>query len=162
MTDNEILKAMSDLLNPVIVDLSEIKSKIVVVDEKIGSLENKMDALDERVGSLENKMDVLDERVGSLENKMDALDERVGSLENKMDALDERVGSLENKMDALDERVGSLDEKVDRNYGKILEFYAYQRETNESLTEKVAYTEEKLNIFSDQTIKNMVELKRYK
>lgn len=99
MTDNEILKAMSDLLNPVIVDLSEIKSKIVVVDEKIGSLENKMDALDER---------------------------------------------------------------VDRNYGKILEFYAYQRETNESLTEKVAYTEEKLNIFSDQTIKNMVELKRYK
>ena len=59
MTDNEILKAMSDLLNPVIVDLSEIKSKIVVVDEKIGSLENKMDALDERVGSLENKMDAL-------------------------------------------------------------------------------------------------------
>ncbi len=105
MTDNEILKAMSDLLNPVIVDLSEIKSKIVVVE--------------------------------------------------KVSSLDEKVGSLDGKVD-------SLDEKVDRNYGKILEFYAYQRETNESLTEKVAYTEEKLNIFSDQTIKNMVELKRYK
>ncbi|HIR76479.1 MAG TPA: hypothetical protein IAB97_06185, partial [Candidatus Choladousia intestinipullorum] len=55
MTDNEILKAMSDLLNPVIVDLSEIKSKIVVVE--------KVSSLDEKVGSLDGKVDSLDEKV---------------------------------------------------------------------------------------------------
>jgi len=54
MTDNEILVAMSNMLEPIKTDIQEIKVKLGVTDHKLQSLEESMDR---KLQSLEESMD---------------------------------------------------------------------------------------------------------
>lgn len=88
------------------------------------------------------------------------LEAGLGRLETRLDRLEEKVDHLETRMDGLEARMDRLEEKVDQNYDKMMEFYVYQQETNTQLLERIAYFVELLRIFSDQTIKNTMELRQ--
>lgn len=102
----------------------------------------------------------LEAGLGRLETRLDRLEEKVDHLETRMDGLEARMDRLEEKVDRLEARMDRLEEKVDQNYDKMMEFYVYQQETNTQLLERIAYFVELLRIFSDQTIKNTMELRQ--
>ncbi len=95
MTDNELLLAISNMFEPIRIDIHEIKCRVTAI-------EGKVDALDIRLTSVENKVDALDTRLTSVENKVDALDIRLTSVEG-------RLASLENNMAVMNNRIKKIE-----------------------------------------------------
>ena len=68
MTENEMLLALSNIIEPVRTDIQEIKGKIEILDDKLQSLEEQMD---DKLQSLEvridDKLHVMNQRLEKIE-----------------------------------------------------------------------------------------------
>lgn len=60
MSDNELILAISNMLEPIRNDIQEIKGKMT-------TLEKRMDSIENRMGSLKNQMDSLESQVKGIE-----------------------------------------------------------------------------------------------
>ena len=74
MSDNELILAISNLLEPIRDDIQEIKGKMTTLEKRMGNLESRMDRLESRVSSLENRMDSLENRMGNLESQVKGIE----------------------------------------------------------------------------------------
>lgn len=81
MTDNELLLAISNMFEPIRIDIHEIKCRVTAI-------EGKVDALDIRLTSVENKVDALDIRLTSVEG-------RLASVESNMAVMNNRIKKIE-------------------------------------------------------------------
>ena len=74
MSDNELILAISNMLEPIRDDIQEIKGKMT-------TLEKRMDSIENRMGNLESRMDSIENRMGSLKNRMGSLESQVKGIE---------------------------------------------------------------------------------
>lgn len=116
MTDNELLKAMSDMmqaqLEPLRNDMQELKSKVDNIDERVSSVESKVDSIDRKVTSVELTLEnetnpnikAIAEGHLDLSRKLDdAL-----KVENEKEMLLIRVTVLENELRKVKESIAQL------------------------------------------------------
>lgn len=70
--------------------------------------------------------------------------------------------TVDEKLDVILVKLDAIDKKIDRNYDKLEEFYVMQKEHNTAIEDKIDFLAEKVEVFTDQTIKNTVALKKYR
>ena len=95
MTENELLLAISNLFEPIRIDIYEIKGGVAAIERKV-------DALDVRLTSVENKVDALDVRLTSVENKVDAIDTRLTSVEGRLASVESNMAAMNNRIKKIE------------------------------------------------------------
>ena len=88
MTDNEMLLAMSDILD----------EKLKPIDGKLERVENRLTKVEDRLTVVEDKLEVVDERLTKVEDKLEVVDERLTKVEDKLDEVDERITQVEGRL----------------------------------------------------------------
>ena len=90
MTDNEILLALSNIVEPIRTDIQEIKKDVDDLKGKLFKMEERMD----------NKLQSLEER---MDNKLQSLEER---MDGKLQSLEER---MDNRFRVMDQRLRKIE-----------------------------------------------------
>ena len=90
MTDNEILLALSNIIEPVRTDIQEIKADVKKLEQKVGALE---ESTDHKLQSLEERMD---HKLQSLEERMDhKLQTLETNMNHELQTLNHRLRKIE-------------------------------------------------------------------
>lgn len=98
LSDSEKLDLLLVNMGGMRSDVTELKTQMVILGDRMDRVETAVTDLDKRFDGLETKVGSLETRVGSLET-------RVGSLETAVTNMDKRVEKLETKVMAHDLRV---------------------------------------------------------
>lgn len=78
----------------------------------------------------------------------------------KLDKIETEIAGIKEQLSTLETKVDSMDKKIDRNYDLTLEFYGMQKEANTKVADKLNEVDARVDIFSDQTVKNTAALKK--
>ena len=135
MTDNELLKAMSDMMDQ-------------KLDEKLQPITIRLDRVDERLDKMDDRFDKMDER-------LDKMDERLDKMDERLDKMDDRFGKMDDRFDRLEALVA-------QNYDKTLEFYDAQQEANTEMADRLITIQGQLDMHTNQIARNTADIRRYK
>lgn len=97
-----------------------------------------------------------------LDVKLRPIEERLDKIETRLDAMDSRFDKVEARLDNVDTQLAEIKATTDKNYLIVEEFFVRQQEANTAITDKIDFLEEKVNLYTDQTLKNAIQLKSYK
>ncbi len=116
MTDQEILKAMSDMLAATTVRL---ESKLQTLDDKVSTLDSKVSALDDKVSTLDRRVSTLENEVSGIKVLMDTEFRRNESLlAEGQEIILERLTALEGQ-GAMEARLSAVEAVVTEHSRQI-------------------------------------------
>ena len=130
MTDNELLLAISDLME------KKLESKLEPIKNDIKELKTSVKNLEIRMDRLESRMDSLEARMDSFESEMES---RMTSLENRMTRLEKRVTKLELH----------IENTTDKNIQLLVENYMPAAKKYETETAKIGSMQMDIEIMKD-------------
>lgn len=110
MTDNELLLAISDLMEKKLESkLEPIRNDINELKTAVNNLTIRMDRLEARMDSLETRMDSLEIRVTSLENRVTKLELHIENVTDKnIQLLAENYMPAAKKYETETAKIGSI------------------------------------------------------
>ena len=88
MTDQEILLAMSNMLQPIREDIQEIKVDMVEVKGRLSNVENDMVEVKGRLSNVENDMVEVKGRLSNVENDMVEVKGSIAELSKKVTQIE--------------------------------------------------------------------------
>lgn len=87
MTDNELLLAISNILEPIRDDIRELKVEVLGLKDEIAEQKIRMTNLELEVADLKNEMSEFRDRVKGLENEMSGIKEELSGLKGEIKGL---------------------------------------------------------------------------
>ncbi len=147
MEEKQLLNAISDLMDE---KLQPVKVNIRELKEDAGVLKQDVSGLKEDVGVLKQDVSDLKEDVGVLKQDVSGLKEDVGVLKQDVSGLKEDVGVLKQDVSGLKEDVGVLKQEVSvlkKDVGGL-------KEDVEKLSEKQVIMEGKMDVMA-QNVNNI-------
>jgi len=98
MTDNELLLAISDImdkkLEPIKQDISEIKLRLDRVEERLDRVEERLDRVEERLDRVEERLERVEERLDRVEERLERVEERLDQVEERLDQVEREVQTI--------------------------------------------------------------------
>ncbi len=110
MTDNELLLAMSDLMDAKL--KSALESGLQPIKDDIRDLKIDVENMDTRLGEVEVRLGDMDTRLGEVEVRLGDMDTRLGEVEVRLGDMDTRLGEVEVRLGEVDTHLGELDTQV--------------------------------------------------
>ena len=96
MTDNELLLAISNMLEPIREDIREIKVEILGLKNRISSLESEVSNLKSRISGIESEISGLKGEITGLKGEITGLKGEITGLRADFIQLSDKVTRLEN------------------------------------------------------------------
>jgi len=95
MSDNELLLAVSDMMD----------KKLKPIHEQMGKMETHMD-------NMETSMDKMETRMDNIETSMDKIETRMDNIETSMDKMETRMDNIETRMDNVEINIDNLETRM--------------------------------------------------
>ena len=96
MTDNELLLAMSDLMDAKL--KSALESGLQPIKDDIRDLKIDVENMDTRLGEVEVRLGDMDTRLGEVEVRLGDMDTRLGEVEVRLGEVDTHLGELDTQV----------------------------------------------------------------
>ena len=109
MTDNELLLAMSNLMDPLTEGMRDIKKDVRGINQGVSGLGQEFNGLKQEVKGLKQDVDGLKQEVKGLKQDVDGLKQEVKGLKQDVDGLKQDVKGLQQNVEELDIRVRSIE-----------------------------------------------------
>lgn len=88
MSDNELLLAISNMIDPIREDVQEIKSRVRSIENRVEKIENRVERIENRVENIENRVERIENRVERIENRVERIENRTESIENRVKKME--------------------------------------------------------------------------
>lgn len=110
MPDNELLHAISDMLDTKLKPVNDRLDKIEATQENC--ILPRLEKLEQSVGKLEQSQLKTEQKVEKLEESVEKLEQSVKKLEQSQRKTEQKVGKLEQSVERLDKSVENLEQSV--------------------------------------------------
>ena len=125
MSDEQILKAMQTMLEPIKEDLSGIKQELKEVRQDVSGLKEDVSVLKEDVSGLKEDVSVLKQDVSGLKQDVSVLKQDMGEVKQELSEVKQRVTKIEMVQEnEVDRKLKLLIEAQEDN---VIRFKAFDR-----------------------------------
>lgn len=96
MTNNELLSAMSDLLDQKLkTELQPINAKLQIIDGRLQNVEDRLQNVEDRLQNVEGRLQNVEEDLQTVKDRLQNVENRLQNVENDLQTVKDRLQNVE-------------------------------------------------------------------
>lgn len=106
MTNNELLSAMSDLLD------QKLKAELQPVKDKLQNIDDRLQVVEVRLQNVDGRLQIVEERLQDVDNRLQIVEVRLQNVDGRLQIVEERLQDVDGRLQIVEERLQDVDGRL--------------------------------------------------
>ncbi len=171
---HELFDFLEEKFDDVTASFKNVNERFDGVEQRLEAMDNRFDGVEQRLEAMDNRFDGVEQRLGAMDLHFEAMDNRFDMMEQRLESVEQRLGVMELHFEAMDNRFDMMEQRFDRmeqrfdrmdsRFDKMEQEFEKIQISMSILSghvmfiENTAFTLERIQIPSDQSRKQMVDV----
>lgn len=113
MTNNELLLAMSDLLDQKLkAELQPVKDKLQNIDDRLQVVEVRLQDVDDRLQDVDSRLQIVEVRLQDVDGRLQIVEEKLQDVDGRLQIVEERLQDVDGRLQVVEVKLHNVEENV--------------------------------------------------